>query len=151
MAFRSNADEIKYYLRGALADCREHHVSELFDVVMASENSSRFSKSMFAGALKTLVDNSNGEYSVVRRGIYKKNPDGVPAEDTSQVEYPSMTNPNVTVPEAYRAEITRIINEAISKVKTAFKGDLFDLEDDDLAEVRALRKKTLDSLTEIIN
>lgn len=70
--FASNAEEVRYYAEQLLADGKEHSVQEIKDFVQYhSENSKDFTTGIYSGALRSLVQNSNGKYAIVKRGMYQ--------------------------------------------------------------------------------
>lgn len=70
--FTSNAEELRYFAKQLLEDGQEHSVQEIKDYVeQHSEHSEDFTVGMYAGALRSLVQNSKGKYSVVKRGKYQ--------------------------------------------------------------------------------
>lgn len=70
--FSSNAEELRYYAEQLLEDGQEHSVQEIKDYVKChSEHSEDFTIGMYSGALRSLVQNSNGKYAIVKRGKYQ--------------------------------------------------------------------------------
>lgn len=71
--FSSNAEEVRYFAKKLLEDGQEHSVQEIKDFVTShSEHSQDFTIGMYAGALRSLVQNSNGRYITVKRGKYQR-------------------------------------------------------------------------------
>lgn len=70
--FSSNAEEVRYYTEQLLADGEEHSVQEIKDFLEVHSIHSRdFTNGIIAGALRSLVQNSNGKYVIVKRGVYQ--------------------------------------------------------------------------------
>lgn len=70
--FSSNAEELRYFAEQLLEDGQEHSVQEIKDFVRChSEHSEDFTVGMYSGALRSLVQNSNGKYAIVKRGKYQ--------------------------------------------------------------------------------
>ena len=70
--FSSNAEELRYFAELLLEDGQEHSVQEIKDFVKChSEHSEDFTIGMYSGALRSLVQNSNGKYAIVKRGKYQ--------------------------------------------------------------------------------
>ena len=70
--FSSNAEELRYYAEQLLEDGQEHSVQEIKEYVKChSEHSEDFTIGMYSGALRSLVQNSNGKYAIVKRGKYQ--------------------------------------------------------------------------------
>jgi len=70
--FRSNAEEIRFYMEELLSDGNVHDMEDFKNYIkLNSARSQEFSTGMYAGSLRTLVENSNGKYEVVARGKYR--------------------------------------------------------------------------------
>lgn len=68
--FRSQADEIRYYVRQLLDNGEEYTVKAIKEFV-ESESDKKFTDGAYAGSLRDLIKN-NIQYISPRRGIYKK-------------------------------------------------------------------------------
>lgn len=72
LRFSSNTEEVRYYTEQLLADGKEHSVQEIKDYVEYHSNHGQdFTNGIIAGALRSLVQNSNGKYEIAKRGMYQ--------------------------------------------------------------------------------
>lgn len=69
ITFKSNADEIRYHVRGLLSDNREHELQEIKKHV-ENKSGKRFTSGNYAGALRDLI--AKEDYFSPKRGVYKK-------------------------------------------------------------------------------
>ena len=70
MTYRSNAEEIKFYIRKLLDQGGEKTTQEIIDYVKATSGK-EFTGGMLSGALKDFIDKEK-DYRRVRRGVYEK-------------------------------------------------------------------------------
>lgn len=147
MSFRSGAETVRYHLSQILNDEQEHTIPELFDYVMSNTTQDSINRATFNAALKSLVDTSNGEYAAIRRGIYKKISSPICAVGYTSPQY--STENEVDPVEAYKTEISKILDEAILKIKTAYKGDIFGVTSDQLEAIRSIGIRILDGLSSL--
>lgn len=69
--FTSNADKIRYYMKELLEDGNPHTVSEIKRYVN-KEAEYTFGPGTYAGAIRSLMLNSQGAYVSPSRGVYQK-------------------------------------------------------------------------------
>ena len=148
MDFKSNAECIRYFSRKLLDDGNEHTVVEIKDYVKNHSNKGdEFTEAMFSGAIRAMVNASGGQYVIVKRGVYKKVQEKSQPLLNTQEEFAQSENSTNTI-ELYRAELIKIIDDAISAVKTISVGNFFDLSDEKVAALRGMGKLLFDMLAE---
>lgn len=85
--FSSNAEELRYFAKQLLEDGKEHSIQEIKEFVTChSKHSQDFTTGMYSGALRSLVQNSNGKYITVKRGIYQLAKTGKERENSNLKE-----------------------------------------------------------------
>lgn len=144
MNFKSNADEIRFYIKELLEDEREHTISDINKYI--SKHSSRdFSSGMLSGALKTLLDDKN--YENIKRGVYQK----VSKLQNDDIETKNIELGNNDIKTTYLTNINKILEEAIIKTNNVSSGDMLKFTDDELNFIRKIGKQVIDSITAIKN
>lgn len=67
--FRSNSDEIKYYIKQLLKDGKPHNRKEIIRYVKDTTKNETYTDGQFAGAFQNI--SRDERYSAVRRGVYQ--------------------------------------------------------------------------------
>lgn len=153
MGFRSNAEEIRHYCKELLEDGQEHTLSEMKEYTKKhSERGYEFTEAMYAGSIKTMIDSGNGQYIIMRRGVYKKSDSNFEAVAHEHVQVQldiSLDDNKDNLVAEYLTEIFTILDEASDKAKNAYKGNMFELTDEEVATIRTIGKKVIDGLSDI--
>ena len=144
MNFKSNADEIRFYIKELLKDGNEHTIRDIEEYI-EQHSSNKFTSGMLSGALKTLLDDKN--YRNIKRGVYQKV--GELQKEESEIKTIKFGNDDVKT--AYLSNINKILEETINKTNSASSGDMLKLSDDEVVFIRKVGKQVIDGLNEIIN
>lgn len=111
MTFRSNSEEIRYYIKELLDQGEEQTTQEIIQYVkQASEK--EFTSGMLSGAINDFIDRDKS-YQRIRRGVYAKKPAAGPENDGD--EFDAIIKK--TIEEVERARIIDIENLDIHRLE----------------------------------
>ena len=125
MTFRSNAEEIKYYIKELLDRGGEKTTQEIIDYVKAASGK-EYTPGMLSGALKDFIDKETKSYRRVRRGVYEK----ITGADPAQAG------------DAFDA----ILRNAIEEVENARRIDIEELDPERLSKMQEKSRRILTAL-----
>lgn len=130
MTYRSNAEEIKFYIRKLLDQGGEKTTQEIIDYVKAASGK-EFTGGMLSGALKDFIDKEK-DYRRVRRGVYEK------AEDTGSDR------------DCGDDEFDAILRNAIERIENAKRIDIEELDPARLARMQEKSRRILAALHSLL-
>ena len=122
--FRSNAEEIKFYIKQLLDDGQPKSIREIIQYVK-EKSGKDFTSGMLSGAVNDLIDRER-EYQRVSRGVYAKrvsSPDNEP-----------------------EAVFNAIIQKSIAEVENARHVDIANLTPEHLEKIQKRYRKIITSL-----
>lgn len=116
MTFKSNAEEIRYYMKELLNTGKEYTVDEIKEYV-SSKSGKSFSSGTYAGAMRDLIER-DPNYFVPRRGIYAAKQSSNSADSKTDIFTAIIQQALKAVDEACKVDVTQLSLEEIEKIKT---------------------------------
>jgi len=129
MTFKSNAEEIRYYMKQLLSSGNEYTVDQI-KAYVKEKSGKNFTNGTYAGAMRDLIDR-DPNYYIPRRGIYAaKNPR---TSSTNDVFTGILQQALHAVEEACKVDISQLTVQEIqalqtrsAKIKDTLKALLYD-------------------------
>ncbi|MDE6953546.1 MAG: hypothetical protein K2P09_07005 [Erysipelotrichales bacterium] len=126
--FSSNAEEIKFYIAEMLSDGEIHNRDKIREYVIEHfHDRNILTEGMFTGALRSLVESSQGAYIIPQRGKYQKK-----------------------IHNNIESQTKQLIDETIAKLNIICTQNVLELNENDIQSIHKNRK-LLEMLNEFKN